>query len=133
VKINRAIIDIIFNQGRNESPNEACGYLLGKDGVVVTALPLTNIDHSPEHFSLDPKEQFSAVRRARAEGLEIIAVYHTHPASPARPSVEDIKLAYDPNIVYVIASLAAETKAVKAFRIIKGQVAEEKLIIKEQV
>jgi proteasome lid subunit RPN8/RPN11 len=133
MKIKKSLTDYIFSHGRREAPLEACGYLLGKDAIVASVLPLTNIDHSPEHFSLDPKEQFSAVRQARAEGLEILAVYHTHPASPARPSEEDIKLAYDPNIVYVIASLAPETKAIKAFRIIKGLVTEEKLIIEEQI
>ena len=85
---------------------------------------MTNTDQSPEHFSFDPVEQFQVLRAARAEGLSVIANYHSHPASPARPSVEDIRLAYDSNILYFIASLEAETPVLKAFQIIKEEVTE---------
>jgi len=110
MRIPKTIIETIFAQGERESPNEACGYLAGTNGEVRKAVPMTNVDHSPEHFSLDPREQFAALRQSRGEGLDILAVYHTHPASPARPSAEDIRLAYDPATVYVIASLAAYKK-----------------------
>jgi len=81
---------------------------------------LTNIDHSNEHFSFDPAEQFQVFRSARSEGLEILANYHSHPETPSRPSVEDIRLAYDPNILYLIVSLAAEVPVLKAFNIQNG-------------
>ena len=129
MKISREIVAQIFAQGRRETPNEACGYLAGKDGRVVKALALTNVDHSPEHFSLDPKEQFAAVRQLRAEGLALLGVYHTHPATPARPSAEDIRLAYDPSTVYVIASLQPGGQDIRAFRIRQGEVADETLAI----
>ncbi|MDC7224859.1 MAG: M67 family metallopeptidase [Spirochaetales bacterium] len=115
----------IFEQGRDELPQEACGYLAGSDGVVSKRIPMTNIDHSPEHFSLDPAEQFKAVKEVRSEGLELLAVYHTHPETPARPSEEDIKLAYDPSISYVIASLAEGN--VRSFKIREGVVAVEEI------
>ena len=57
------------------------------------------------------------MRQAREEDLEIIAVYHSHPETPARPSVEDIKLAYDPNVSYVIVSLADNKEDIKSFLI----------------
>jgi proteasome lid subunit RPN8/RPN11 len=61
MKMPRDIIDIIFAQGVKEAPNEACGYLAGRDETVAKMIPLTNADHSPEHFSLDPREQFAVV------------------------------------------------------------------------
>lgn len=130
MKVSREIVEKILAQGRRETPNEACGYLAGKDGTVAKAIALTNADHSPEHFSLDPKEQFATVRQVRAEGLEVLAVYHTHPQTPARPSAEDIRLAYDPNIVYVIASLQPSPD-VRAFRIQQGVVTDHPLIVEE--
>jgi len=126
-------INEIFRQGDGDAPIEACGYLLGCGGDVRKAVPMINVDQSSEHFALVPGEQFAVIRQARLEGLEIIAVYHTHPATPARPSAEDIKLAFDPNIIYVIASLAPKTRAVKAFRIAKGEVSEEEITVKEFV
>ncbi len=131
MRIPKKIVETIFAQGERESPNEACGYLAGTNGEVKKAVPMTNVDHSPEHFSLDPREQFAAVRQTRGEGLDILAVYHTHPASPARPSDEDIRLAYDPAAVYVIASLVPGKREAKAFRIRQGAVTPEELVVEE--
>jgi len=119
--IYKGIIDHAFA----ELPNEACGLLVGKEGEIVKQHAMTNIDHSPEHFSFDPAEQFQVFRSARAEGLEIIANYHSHPETPSRPSVEDIRLAYDPNILYLIVSLASEVPVLKTFNIQNGKVTEE--------
>jgi proteasome lid subunit RPN8/RPN11 len=89
---------------------------------------MTNIDHSEEHFSFDPKEQFAAVKYARKNGLKIVGNWHSHPASPSRPSEEDKRLAYDPNILYFILSLAAEQPVLNAFRIVDGEVKEKYLL-----
>jgi anaerobic sulfite reductase subunit C len=131
MKISKEIVEQIFAQGQREAPNEACGYLAGNDGTVVKALALTNVDRSPEHFSLDPKEQSAAVRQLRAEGLAILGVYHTHPGTPARPSAEDIRLAYDPTVIYVIASLQQGGRDIRAFRIRQGMVTYEALEVVE--
>jgi len=120
IRIPKHIYDGIVLQANLELPNEACGLLTGKDGNVVKQHVLTNIDQSPEHFSFDPAEQFQVFRAARTEGLEIIANYHSHPESPSRPSLEDIRLAYDPNILYLIVSLVAEIPVLKAFSIQDG-------------
>ncbi len=117
MKITKNIIIQLVNHAKKEAPIEACGYLGVKDGVITARYALTNVDKSSEHFSFDPKEQFAALRDARNKGLKICAAYHSHPASPARPSEEDIAKAYDPEILYVIVSLAQERESIKAFRI----------------
>jgi len=127
IRIPREIVDEIVKQAKAELPNEACGLLAGKGIEVQRRFALTNADASPEHFTFLPAEQFQVLRSARAEGLGIIANYHSHPATPARPSEEDIRLAFDPNILYVIVSLADITPVVKAFQIISG-VVEQKLV-----
>ncbi|MDR1454525.1 MAG: M67 family metallopeptidase [Tannerella sp.] len=115
IEIPRTIIDAIIQQACDELPDETCGLLAGTDGAVKKRFPMENADHSPEHFSFDPREQFRVLREARAEGLRILGSYHSHPSTPARPSDEDIRLAYDPDILYFIASLAGEHPVVKAF------------------
>lgn len=115
IEIPQEIADAIIRQAYDELPDESCGLLAGLDGAVKKRYPLVNTDHSPEHFSFDPREQFRVLKEARAEGFKIIANYHSHPSSPARPSEEDIRLALDPNIIYLIVSLAGEAPDIKAF------------------
>ena len=105
-------------------PEESCGLLAGiKDGdvrVVKKVYYLTNIDHTNEHFSMDPKEQLSAIRDIRQNGYQMIGNFHSHPESPSRPSEEDKRLAFDPNIEYLILSLMdAENPVLKAFGVDK--------------
>ena len=125
ITITQQAYESILEQARREAPLEACGYLLGTDKEIATEnYAMTNIDHSEEHFSLDPKEQFAAIKYARKNGLKVVGNWHSHPASPSRPSQEDIRLAYDPNILYFILSLAAEEPVLNAFRIQQGNVAK---------
>ncbi|MCQ9205039.1 MAG: M67 family metallopeptidase [Omnitrophica bacterium] len=117
MKIKKEVIDKIIEHSKKDAPIEACGYLASYEGIIIRHYPLLNIDRSREHFSFDPKEQFGVLKDIRVEGLEITAVYHSHPVSPARLSQEDIRLAYDSSISYVIVSLAGQKSEVKSFRI----------------
>ena len=129
VTITETAYQSILVQARKDAPVESCGYLLGPDKETATEnFPMTNIDHSEEHFSFDPKEQFAAVKYARKNGLKIVGNWHSHPASPSRPSEEDKLLAYDPNILYFILSLVAEQPVLNAFRIVDGEVKEKYLL-----
>ncbi len=128
----------ILDHSAGAVPNEACG-LLG--GVIENDIKyvkkvylLTNVDNSPEHFSMDPKEQFAAVKDMRSNGWAMLGNFHSHPASPSRPSEEDKRLAFDPSASYFIMSLMDERNIVlKSFNIRKDEVMEEKLIIEGEV
>lgn len=122
----------ILAHSKENLPNEACGLLGGTiaDGVktVEKIYLLTNIDQSPEHFSMDPKEQFAAIKDMRAFGWAALGNFHSHPATPSRPSEEDIRLAYDPQASYLILSLQDENNPVlKAFKVTGGIAEEEEL------
>ena len=117
MEIGREILDEIVRTAKAEAPIEACGLLLGKGDVVTENYAMENIDHSEEHFTLDPKAQFAAMRYAREKGLRIVANWHSHPASPSRPSEEDLRLAADPTIEYVIVSLLDGVVNVNSFKI----------------
>lgn len=115
-------------------PYEACGLLGGisENGIkyVRKAYFLTNVDNSPEHFSMDPKEQFAALKDMRVNGWELLGNFHSHPATPSRPSEEDKRLAFDPNASYMIVSLVDEHNiAINSFHISKDVVRKEELII----
>ena len=53
-----------------------------------------------------------AVKDARANGLQMLGNFHSHPESPSRPSEEDKKLAYDSNAIYMILSLMEEDEPI---------------------
>ena len=131
MNISKEIIDQLIAQARQDAPNETCGYLLGVsiDGVdtVTENYWMENIDHSPEHFSFAPKDQFAALKYARSKGLRILANWHSHPASPSRPSQEDLRLANDPTIRYAILSLLDGEPKLNSFKIIKGEVVEREV------
>ena len=88
---------------------------------------MENIDHSPEHFSFAPKDQFAALRYAREHGLKILANWHSHPASPSRPSQEDLRLANDPSIRYAILSLLGGEARLNSFNIRNGEVIDKEV------
>jgi proteasome lid subunit RPN8/RPN11 len=126
ITITEEAYQSLLEQALRDAPVESCGYLLGPDRQTVTQnYAMHNIDQSEEHFSFDPKEQFAAVKYARQHGLVIVGNWHSHPASPSRPSAEDIRLAFDPNILYFILSLASEQPVFNAFAIANGEVKEK--------
>lgn len=116
-------------------PNEACGllggYEDGGDHIVTDVYLLRNVDESREHFSMDPAEQLGAVKDIRARKRQLLGNFHSHPESPSRPSQEDIRLAYDSKMHYLILSLMEEEPVLNSFHIEKGEVTKEELEIGE--
>ena len=128
LRMPRYIGDAIIAHASEGFPLEVCGILGGNDGVVSSFFRMTNADRSNEHFMMEPREQFAVMKELRAMGLELLAIYHSHPESPARPSTEDIRLALTPDVSHVIVSLMEPDKPVlKSFRIIAGRVEPEKV------
>lgn len=114
--------DKIVSHAKANLPEEACGLIAGiKNGSVKEIKKvylLTNVDHTNEHFSMDPKEQLAAVKDMRANGWVPLGNWHSHPESPSRPSEEDKRLAFDPSVNYLILSLMdPENLVLKAFDI----------------
>ncbi len=128
LEIPKAIYDDIIAHAREGFPLEVCGILGGRDGVVSAIYRMTNTDRSNEHFMMAPREQFAVVKGLRGNELEMAAIYHSHPESPARPSAEDIRLALTPQVSYLIVSLLEPANPVlKSFKIHDGQVEAEEI------
>ena len=134
IKLSKSDFEKILAHAESELPNEACGLIGGvvEDGVKIIkkVYLLTNIDHSNEHFSLDPKEQLAAVKDMRAQGISPLGNWHSHPESPSRPSEEDKRLAYDSRASYMILSLMNRDEPVlNSFHIEGTDSAKEVLVI----
>jgi proteasome lid subunit RPN8/RPN11 len=129
MKLAREARDEIIAHARQEAPIEACGYLAEKDGVVSRVFRLTNADVSPVHYTLVPAEQFAAVHEMRESGHQLRAIYHSHPATPASMSQEDLRLAFECGLSYVIVSLAGEEPVVNSFTITGSVASAEEIKI----
>lgn len=125
LNIPNEIYGKMLQQTKAEAPLEACGILAGQNGQVKRFYPMTNADQSNDHYMMVPKEQFEVVKDIRASGLEMLAIYHSHPETPARPSKEDLRLALTPDVIYVIVSLQNIEPVIKGFLIEDNKVVSE--------
>ena len=106
VSVPDALLAEMVAYARAEVPNEACGLIAGDAGVVTKIYPMTNVDASPERFTIDPAEHFAAWQDATGNGWSIIGSFHSHPAAPAVPSEADLDGGSDPGWVNFIVGVA---------------------------
>ena len=133
VVLLKSVYDEMLRAARGAAPLEACGLLAGDGEHVTRCYVLTNADASPEHYSMKPEEQFAAVKDMRASGLKMLGLWHSHPASPARMSEEDMRLAYTPDVAYMILSLAEPGgPGVRAFAVRDGAARDVPVVIVER-
>ena len=125
LKIPNNLFEQMIQQAKAQLPIEACGILAGKNEQVEKLYEMTNVDKSNVHFMMVPQEQFKVVKDIRSAGRKMLAIYHSHPETPARPSAEDISFALTPDVIHVIVSLQeADVPVTKGFLIEDGNVTE---------
>ena len=105
-------------------PAEVCGFLATRGAVLSRTYPVTNIaDAAPDTcgFHMDPTGQLRAMRAIEDAGLDLGAIYHSHPHSAPVPSAPDIRLAGYPELAYLIVGLRdPERPDLCAWRIVDG-------------
>lgn len=119
-----SLLEAMVNQARAALPEESCGLVAGQQGRAVRLYPIENLSHSPVAYEMDPRQQIQAMLAIENDGLELLAIYHSHPDGPARPSASDVAQAYYPEQAQLIISLAGEAAVVRAFHIADGLVSE---------
>lgn len=127
VQLPRPLYDAMLAQAVAELPNECCGLLAGRKtenasdaaepcrGQVLRRYPLVNAAASPVEYLSDAQSMFDAVRDMRRLGLEILAVYHSHPTSDPVPSRTDLERHFSPEVVHFIISLKPGQTQVRAW------------------
>jgi [CysO sulfur-carrier protein]-S-L-cysteine hydrolase len=128
MKIARDLYEAMIEHAREEAPNECCGILGGSDGEARTLYRATNAEQSPLRYTLDPDDLFRITfKEIPANDEEMLAIYHSHTASPAYPSQTDINLATYPDSIYLIVSLAEGERPLRGYRIENEEVSEVEL------
>ena len=106
--LSRELWDQMQQHVARVAPEEACGLIAGQAGQGRLVFPITNQLHSPVRFHMAPDEQLRALIQIDELGLDLVAIYHSHPTGPDRPSNTDIAEAYYPESFYLIWSPAPQ-------------------------
>lgn len=109
-------------------PLEACGLLGGRGGVVEVVIPVRNAANSPVRFRMEPLEQWKAFEQIESAGMELLAIFHSHPQGPAVPSPTDIAESFY-DVIQVIWSPGEGEWLAHAFWIEDGCAAEVPLMV----
>jgi proteasome lid subunit RPN8/RPN11 len=131
MRVPKAMYEEMLDHARAEAPNECCGLIGGRDGDLTTLYRAENSEGSPLRYNLDPQDQFRIMRQMEESGEELAAIYHSHTHSPAYPSQTDVNLAFYPDALYLIVSLADGGEPLRGFRIERetGKIEEAELVI----
>jgi proteasome lid subunit RPN8/RPN11 len=117
--------DEIVAHVRETVPQECCGLVLGDDDTARRVLRCRNVHPTPEtRYLIDRQQVFEAFRASKDFDRELVAIYHSHPRSPAYPSPTDRAEAQWPDAAYVLISLRTEAPEIYAYRIKDGAVRE---------
>ena len=136
VAMPAALLQALVDHARAGYPNEACGIVVGdrpaaEGGVPLRFVPTRNAAASPYRYEIDSRELYDLTVATDDADETFWAIVHSHVASPARPSPTDIGLAFYPDALYVLVSLAADEApaapgmpSVRAWRIVDREVSE---------
>lgn len=126
VRLPRPIVNQLLHLAQKSPEEEICG-LIGRDGRGFRkCYPVQNAAGDRQRFfALDARGQIEAMRDMREHGQELAAIYHSHPAAPALPSLADVEQHEYSDVLYLIISLS--TKGVLEMRgfYIRGRAIEE--------
>jgi [CysO sulfur-carrier protein]-S-L-cysteine hydrolase len=115
IQIPRKLTNQLLHLAQLSPELEICGLVGGKNAIPHTCYPIENTAEQPQQrFLLDAKQQIAAMADMRNQGEELFAIYHSHPKTPAEPSVYDLEAAAYPDALYLIISL--NTKGVLEMR-----------------
>ncbi len=118
------LLEEVIADAKARYPKEACGLLVGRENAE-RFIPMRNIRDSGTAYEADPAQLAGALRGLRESGEKLVAIYHSHPHGPARPSMTDVELACYPEAAHLIVGLAdLERPRAAAFRIVEGEAVE---------
>lgn len=128
--LNRKHVQEIAGYVDLHAPLEACGLLAGKNDRAEKVLFVRNQAQSPVRFVMDPYEQLQAFEWIESYGLDLLAIFHSHPTGPETVSPTDIaEAAYE--VVHIICSRKIDSWKLRGFWIENGNSVEVTLQIVE--
>jgi proteasome lid subunit RPN8/RPN11 len=134
VELSADIVQALIDHARAEYPNEMCGVIVGDRAAAEGGSPLRweptrNRAASPLRYEIHPDDLLRLTIETENAGNEFWAIVHSHTHSPPRPSPTDVGLAFYPDAIYLLVSLADAEPAVATWRIVGGEIHPVELIV----
>jgi len=129
LELSASLLQELITYVDQRAPLEACGVLAGKADRAEKMIGVLNQAQSPVRFVMDPYEQLHAFDWIDSNGLDLVGIFHSHPAGPETVSSTDIaEAAYA--VVHVILSRAGTQWKARGFWIENDKASEVTLQIK---
>ncbi|MGA3205307.1 MAG: M67 family metallopeptidase [Bryobacteraceae bacterium] len=97
IKINSEAWKTMVDHAQSTFPDECCGVMVGRiegqDKLVTAAFALENAykGKQEDRYEIRPEDLLAADKNARAEGLDLIGIFHSHPDCDAYFSKTDLE------------------------------------------
>jgi [CysO sulfur-carrier protein]-S-L-cysteine hydrolase len=131
-ELDRATWDRLVEHAWSDHPYEVCGLLGIRPDGTIEHFPIDNAERSMTYYVMQPTQLLKAMRQIEDEGWRLV-IYHSHPHTHAYPSATDVRLAAYPEATYVIVTLQDRDRpGIRAFAIRDGEVAEKRLVVRDE-
>jgi proteasome lid subunit RPN8/RPN11 len=130
------MVQALIDHARSGTPDEACGLIVGDrpaadGGRALRFEPTRNAASSPYRYEIHPDDLYRLTVATDDADEVFWGIVHSHTHTPAVPSPTDIGLAFYPDALYILVSLAEDeadresgTPSVRAWRIVDGMIHE---------
>jgi proteasome lid subunit RPN8/RPN11 len=130
VRISPDLYAELIAHAQEESPNECCGMVAFEGDKAVAVHRATNAAPSPRMaYLIEAMDQYRIEMSIYDAGLDVGAVYHSHPKSEPYPSPMDVNLAFHFGAIYIIVGLAGNEPDVRAYTIRDGEVLDAEILV----
>ena len=132
--LSARLVEALIDHARAEYPNEMCGVIVGDrpaadGGRALRWEPARNRAASPMRYDFHPDDLYRLTVETDDADETFWAIVHSHTHSAPRPSLTDIGLAFYPDALYLLVSLADPEPALAAWRIVGGEVFPVELVV----
>jgi len=134
VTLGADLVEALVRHARAEDPNEACGLIIGDRPAADGGRPLRfevvrNRAASPYRYEIHPDDLLRLTIETDDADEVFWAIVHSHVRSPAWPSPTDVGLAFYPDALYLLVSLAEDEPSLGAFRIVDGAIHRVEILV----
>jgi proteasome lid subunit RPN8/RPN11 len=118
IRLNVDKVESLTSLAKDSLPWESCALLLGETGtenldeiIVSDVITLKNSDSSPVSFSIDPDDLVNAYQVSEARNLQVVGIFHSHPAEPFPSSTDKKYMKINPVVWLIYSTVTNESRA----------------------